>query len=150
MIYGSLSVWHMRCSLECGFLNQLGFWDHFRFTKEFFRLGNLLPSRELSRDRCKVGSSLRLRLSCCQWFIIRTWLSLWVSASIERNRCWSMNIGLSYLHDHVNPPIVHRDIKSNNILLDENLNAKVADFGLSKPLGGGQKGYITTQVKGTI
>uniref|UniRef100_A0A1D1ZFZ8 non-specific serine/threonine protein kinase n=3 Tax=Anthurium amnicola TaxID=1678845 RepID=A0A1D1ZFZ8_9ARAE len=58
--------------------------------------------------------------------------------------------GLTYLHEHVNPPIVHRDIKSNNILLDDHLNAKVADFGLSKPLSDGQKGYITTQVKGTM
>ncbi|WMV12259.1 hypothetical protein MTR67_005644 [Solanum verrucosum] len=56
--------------------------------------------------------------------------------------------GLQYLHDHVNPPIVHRDIKSNNILLADHLNAKVADFGLSKFLG--ERGHITTQVKGTM
>ncbi|XP_015169433.1 probable leucine-rich repeat receptor-like protein kinase At5g49770 isoform X2 [Solanum tuberosum] len=56
--------------------------------------------------------------------------------------------GLQYLHDHVNPPIVHRDIKSNNILLADHLNAKVADFGLSKLLG--ERGHITTQVKGTM
>ncbi|KAK8468840.1 hypothetical protein PHAVU_006G133400 [Phaseolus vulgaris] len=58
--------------------------------------------------------------------------------------------GLDYLHELANPPIIHRDIKSTNILLDERLNAKVSDFGLSKPLGDGAKGYITTQVKGTM
>ncbi|XP_026454206.1 probable leucine-rich repeat receptor-like protein kinase At5g49770 isoform X1 [Papaver somniferum] len=58
--------------------------------------------------------------------------------------------GLSYLHDLANPPIIHRDIKTNNILLDERLNAKVADFGLSKPMGDSEDGQIVTQVKGTM
>lgn len=58
--------------------------------------------------------------------------------------------GLAYLHELANPPIIHRDIKSNNILLDENLNPKVSDFGLSKPLLDPGKGHITTQVKGTM
>lgn len=58
--------------------------------------------------------------------------------------------GLQYLHDHVDPPIIHRDIKSNNILLDERLNAKVADFGLSKTMCEPDKGYVSTQVKGTM
>lgn len=58
--------------------------------------------------------------------------------------------GLAYLHELANPPIIHRDIKSSNILLDENLNAKVADFGLSKLLVDSERGHVTTQVKGTM
>jgi len=39
--------------------------------------------------------------------------------------------GMNYLH-HCSPPIVHRDLKSSNLLVDKNWNVKVADFGLSR------------------
>ncbi|KAJ1256296.1 hypothetical protein BS78_02G152800 [Paspalum vaginatum] len=45
--------------------------------------------------------------------------------------------GLSYLHHDCEPPIVHRDVKSNNILLDAEYGAKVADFGVAKTIGEG-------------
>ncbi|ONK69941.1 uncharacterized protein A4U43_C05F28560 [Asparagus officinalis] len=44
--------------------------------------------------------------------------------------------GLCYLHHDCVPPIVHRDVKSNNILLDGDFRAKVADFGVAKVIGG--------------
>ncbi|URD71984.1 Leucine rich repeat N-terminal domain [Musa troglodytarum] len=40
--------------------------------------------------------------------------------------------GLAYLHHDCHPPVIHRDIKSNNILLNGNLEARIADFGLAR------------------
>ncbi|GKV42251.1 hypothetical protein SLEP1_g49678 [Rubroshorea leprosula] len=40
--------------------------------------------------------------------------------------------GLQYIHEHTRPQVVHKDIKSSNILLDSNMRAKVANFGLAK------------------
>ncbi|KAH8958123.1 hypothetical protein BDL97_06G006600 [Sphagnum fallax] len=50
----------------------------------------------------------------------------------RKNICIGIANGLKYLHQDVHPPIVHRDIKPANILLDKNLNAKIADFGLAR------------------
>jgi serine/threonine protein kinase len=51
---------------------------------------------------------------------------------IRKNICIGIASGLKYLHQDVQPPIVHRDIKPANILLDIDLNAKIADFGLAR------------------
>nr|XP_043607888.1 probable serine/threonine-protein kinase At1g01540 [Erigeron canadensis] len=56
---------------------------------------------------------------------------------------------LTYLHEGLEPKVVHRDIKSSNILLDKFWNPKVSDFGLAKLLGADMS-YITTRVMGTL
>ncbi|KAL0304163.1 UNVERIFIED_CONTAM: LRR receptor-like serine/threonine-protein kinase ERL1 [Sesamum radiatum] len=57
--------------------------------------------------------------------------------------------GLSYLHHDCNPRIIHRDVKSSNILLDENFEAHLSDFGIAKCLPTA-KTHASTYVLGTI
>ncbi|XP_021800213.1 receptor-like protein kinase 5 [Prunus avium] len=56
--------------------------------------------------------------------------------------------GLCYMHHDCVPPVVHRDVKSSNILLDSDFNAKIADFGLAKMLV--KQGELATIVAGSI
>ncbi|XP_051178012.1 proline-rich receptor-like protein kinase PERK4 isoform X3 [Lolium perenne] len=57
--------------------------------------------------------------------------------------------GLAYLHEDCQPRIIHRDIKSANILLDNNFEAMVADFGLAK-LASDNNTHVSTRVMGTF
>ncbi|TKY59523.1 BRASSINOSTEROID INSENSITIVE 1-associated receptor kinase 1 [Spatholobus suberectus] len=57
--------------------------------------------------------------------------------------------GIAYLHDHCDPKIIHRDVKAANILLDEDFEAVVGDFGLAK-LMDYKDTHVTTAVRGTI
>ncbi|RYQ87544.1 hypothetical protein Ahy_B09g095057 [Arachis hypogaea] len=57
--------------------------------------------------------------------------------------------GLEYLHNGCKPPIIHRDVKCPNILLNENFHAKLADFGLSKCFAAESDTHVSTNVAGT-
>ncbi|KAL8468314.1 hypothetical protein ACS0TY_031523 [Phlomoides rotata] len=63
--------------------------------------------------------------------------------------CVGIAYGLTFLHEESVLKIVHRDIKANNILLDEDLNPKISDFGLAK-LHEEENSHINTRIAGTI
>ncbi|XP_043689407.1 probable serine/threonine-protein kinase PBL23 [Telopea speciosissima] len=57
--------------------------------------------------------------------------------------------GLEYLHDTANPPVIYRDFKASNILLDEDFNPKLSDFGLAKLGPTDDESHVSTRVMGT-
>ncbi|XP_021610238.1 proline-rich receptor-like protein kinase PERK15 isoform X4 [Manihot esculenta] len=56
--------------------------------------------------------------------------------------------GLAYLHEICNPKIIHRNIKPGDILLDQNFEPKISDFGLAKDLSNSYT-HVTTRIAGT-
>ncbi|XP_044983100.1 probable serine/threonine-protein kinase At1g01540 [Hordeum vulgare subsp. vulgare] len=86
-------------------------------------------------------------------------LDQWLHGEIgeESPLTWDMRMnviigtakGLAYLHEGLEPKVVHRDVKSSNILIDKQFNAKVSDFGLAKLLCS-EESYVTTRVMGTF
>jgi len=57
--------------------------------------------------------------------------------------------GLEYLHCKANPPVIFRDLKAANILLDNDFHARLSDFGLAKLGPVGDKTHVSTRVMGT-
>ncbi|XP_031252562.1 probable serine/threonine-protein kinase PBL23 [Pistacia vera] len=57
--------------------------------------------------------------------------------------------GLEYLHETANPPVIYRDFKASNVLLDKDFNPKLSDFGLAKLGPTGDKTHVSTRVMGT-
>ncbi|WOH13714.1 hypothetical protein DCAR_0833225 [Daucus carota subsp. sativus] len=57
--------------------------------------------------------------------------------------------GLEFLHDKASPPVIYRDFKSSNILLEEEFHPKLSDFGLAKLGPTGDKSHVSTRVMGT-
>ncbi|PON45702.1 Serine/threonine protein kinase [Parasponia andersonii] len=67
---------------------------------------------------------------------------------MRRRICIDVARGLTFLHEEIQPHIIHRDIKASNVLLDKNLTAKISDFGLAKVIPANLT-HISTRVAGT-
>ncbi|KAL9233412.1 hypothetical protein vseg_008419 [Gypsophila vaccaria] len=72
-----------------------------------------------------LGTALHGSKQCPKNNMLVDWVSRY-------NIAFGVAQGLAYLHHDCHPSVIHRDIKSNNILLDENFEARIADFGLAR------------------
>ncbi|KAK1266566.1 Receptor-like protein kinase HSL1 [Acorus gramineus] len=86
-------------------------------------------------------------------------LDRWIHSSADNQLDWPTRFrvavdaaqGLSYMHHDYVPPVVHRDFKSSNVLLDEDFMARIADFGLARMLARpGEPGTVTAGFAGSF
>ncbi|KAF5941549.1 hypothetical protein HYC85_019191 [Camellia sinensis] len=93
-----------------------------------------------------LTSTLIPRL-CEEWKLVSVTTEEYIPVRLETTLGnFSLARGMNYLH-HYNPPIIHRDLKSSNLLVDKNWTVKVGDFGLSRLK---HETYLTTKTgKGT-
>ncbi|KAJ8768455.1 hypothetical protein K2173_021608 [Erythroxylum novogranatense] len=86
-------------------------------------------------------------------YIVNGSLHSWLHGEMNEKLFWKTRLriaidvanGLQYIHEHTRPRVVHKDIKSSNILLDSTMRAKIANFGLAKS----GCNAITTHIVGT-
>lgn len=120
-LFGKLSLQRQN---ECKILPEFGF----VFENKTLNTALFLYSRLTGRD-----ATARLNLE---------WPTRW-------KICLGIARGLCYLHEESSLKIVHRDIKTSNVLLDKDLNAKISDFGLAKFNEDGNT-HISTRIAGTM
>ncbi|KAH9571956.1 hypothetical protein CY35_02G120700 [Sphagnum magellanicum] len=75
---------------------------------------------------------------------------LFLDWTMRFNICVGIACGLIYLHEFLQPRIIHRDIKASNILLDKDLNPKIADFGLARLFPEDISHLSTAHIVGTM
>jgi serine/threonine protein kinase len=75
---------------------------------------------------------------------------LFLDWTMRFNICVGIAHGLLHLHEYLQPHIIHRDIKGANILLDKDLNPKIADFGLARLFPEDVSHLSTAHIAGTM
>uniref|UniRef100_A0A0A0L092 Protein kinase domain-containing protein n=1 Tax=Cucumis sativus TaxID=3659 RepID=A0A0A0L092_CUCSA len=87
--------------------------------------------------------------SLAQTLLGRGYSSIQFNWRTRSKICIGIARGLAFLHEDVQPHIIHRDIKASNILLDHDLSPKISDFGLAKLIPASMT-HVSTRVAGTI
>ncbi|XP_062106675.1 serine/threonine-protein kinase PBL34-like [Humulus lupulus] len=134
-------------------LNHDGLQGHREWLAEVNYLGDLLHQNLVKLIGCCIEDDQRLLVyefmprGSLENHLFRRSLPLpW---SIRMKIALGAAKGLAFLHEEAEKPVIYRDFKTSNILLDADYNAKLSDFGLAKDGPEGDKTHVSTRVMGT-